>query len=82
MNEGLSAEYDEANNWYPYDSEDKTLVGIWSDSYELVEDLALFNSEKLYFEFADSFDGRMFCPPRSLRIVRESGVHSPGGDTS
>lgn len=62
MNEGLSAEYDEANNWYPYDSEDKTLVGIWSDSYELAEDLALFNSEKLYFEFTDSFDGRMFCP--------------------
>ena len=62
MNEGLSAEYDEANSWYPYDSEDKTLVGVWSDSYELAEDLALFNSEKLYFAFAESFDSRMFCP--------------------
>ena len=62
IDERLRTEYDEALEWYPYDSEDKTLVGVWSDSYELADDLGLFCDERLRDRFIDAFNSRMFCP--------------------
>ncbi len=62
INEGLRAEYDDAGSWYPYDSEDKTLVGIWSDSHEMADALEVFANERLRDQFGDSFESRMFCP--------------------
>jgi len=62
IDEGLRTEYDEALESYPYDSEEKALVGTWSDSYELADDLELFANERLNERFIHSFDGRMFCP--------------------
>ena len=62
IDEGLRTEYDEALEWYPYDSEDKTLVGVWSDSWELADDLELFGNERLRDRFIDAFNNRMFCP--------------------
>ena len=62
IDERLRTEYDEALNWYPYDSEDKTLVGVWYDSYELADDLGLFCDERLRDRFIDAFNSRMFCP--------------------
>ena len=43
INEGLRTEYGDALDWYFYDSEDKTLVGQWSDSDELAYELELFS---------------------------------------
>ena len=62
IDEGLRFEYEDALNWYPYDNEEKTLVGRWSDSNELADDLELFNNDGLHADFADSFENRMFCP--------------------
>ena len=62
INEGLRTEYEDALDWYPYDNEDKTLVGPWSDSGELVNDLELFSNDDLRVAFVDAFSDRMFCP--------------------
>ena len=62
IDEGLRTEYDEALEWYPYDSEEKTLVGTKSDSYELADDLELFSNERLRERFVHGFENRMFCP--------------------
>ena len=39
IDEGLRTEYDDAIEWYPYDSEEKALVGNWSDSYEVADEV-------------------------------------------
>ena len=62
INEGLRTEYGDALDSYPYDSEDKTLVGQWSDSVELAYDLELFSNDDLRADFVDAFGDRMFCP--------------------
>ena len=62
IDERLRTEYGDALNWYPYDSEDKTLIGVWYDSYELADDLELFCDERLRDRFIDAFNSRMFCP--------------------
>ena len=62
INEGLRTEYEDAPDWYPYDNEDKTLVGHWSDSAELANELELFSSGNLRAAFIDAFGDRMFCP--------------------
>ena len=60
--EGLRTEHDEALEWYPYDGEEKTLVGTKSDSYELADNLKLFSNERLREQFTHAFEDRMFCP--------------------
>ena len=62
INEGLRTEYGDALDWYFYDSEDKTLVGQWSDSDELAYELELFSTDGLHAEFVGAFEDRMFCP--------------------
>ena len=77
VDEGLRTEYDEALEWYPYDSEDKALVGIWSDSYEMADDLEIFANERLRDQFIESFDARMFCP-RNPYGLSESAAFMSG----
>ena len=68
INEGIRTEYGDAIDWYSYDSEDKTFMGHWSDSYELAYDLELFNNDGLLADFVDSFRDRMFCPSNPFSL--------------
>ena len=76
IDEGLRTEYEDALDWYPYDNEDKTLVGHWSNSAELAYELELFSNDSLLTDFINAFSDRMFCPSNPYGLTESKAFAS------